>query len=156
MKKVMRIVMTSLMILLLFSAPVQAKAKIKRYKASKVTAKQICVELKKTIPSITKIKKYSAKGDMYSTPNYYRSKANFTDKKYPYVYCTVEVYRDNYDAAMRLAYLSSLQFMYANFSWEEDIPLTAYRYKNVVVRVGSRIPLKYSKKYYNALKKIIK
>ena len=152
MKKVLAVLLVAIM-LLSFTA-VQAQAVT--YKANKVTAKQIVTQLKKT-GLIKKVSKIDAATTEYMKyPNTYKSKYNFTDKKYKYVYCTVEVFRNNYDAARRQAYIDTLAYFYSVFEWEEDIPLQAYRYKNVVLRVGNNMPLARVLKYYNAMKKLIK
>ena len=140
--------------MLLSVTAVQAQAAT--YKASKVTAKQIVTELKKT-GLIKKVSKPGSEAiEFMKTPNAYKSKYNFTDKKYKDVYCTVEVFWDNYDAVGRKSYIESLSSWYTIFGIEEDIPLQAYRYKNVVLRVGSKMPLSRVLKYYNAVEKMVK
>ena len=143
-----------LTIMMLSIATVQAEAK--SYKANKVTAQQIVTQLK-TTGLIKKAWKPSSKELMDpSTPNAYKSKYNYTDKEYSDVYCTVEVFDDNFDAVRRQSYIDILSFFYGTFGMEEDVPLQAYRYKNVLLRVGSKMPLKHVLKYYNTMKKVIK
>lgn len=132
-------------------------AQAKTYVAKKATAKQIVTELNKTTGLIKKTFKADTDiSDMLKLPNYYKSKYNFTDKKYKYVYCSVEVYRDSYDAVMRHAEINTLSWLYGTFEQEEDVPLQACRYKNIVIRVGGKMPISRVLKYYNALKKILK
>ena len=150
MKKAMVLLLVVTMLLSVTAVQAQAAT----YKASKVTAKQIVTELKKT--GLIK-KAYKADSTMDpKIPNVYKSKYNFTDKKYKDVYCTVEVFRDNYDAVGRKSYIESLGYWYSVFDIEEDIPLQTYRYKNVVLRVSSKMPLSRVLKYYNAVKKMVK
>ena len=143
-----------LAVIMLFSITA-VHAQAKTFKASSVTAKQIVLQLKKT-GLVKKAYKPNSKEIMdLETPNAYQSKYNYMDKKYKEVYCTVEVFSDAYDAAMRQAYINTLSVLYGTFDQEEDIPLQAYRYKNVVLRVGSKMPLNRVLKYYNALKKML-
>lgn len=152
MKKALSVLLIAIM---LFSiATVQAEGK--GYKAGKVTAQQIVTQLK-TTGLIKRAWKPSSKDLMDSeTPNVYKSKYNFTDKDYQSVYCSVEVFSDNYDAARRQGYFDLLSMFYGTFGIEEDVPLQAYRHKNVLLRVGSQMPLKHVLKYYNAIKSMIK
>lgn len=150
MKKALVVLLVAMMVLSVTVVQAQAKS----YKAGKVTAKQIVTQLKKTC-LVKKVFRADSVMDP-KTPNVYKSKYNFTDRKYSKVYCTVEVFRDNYDAARRQAYMDTLSYVYNLFDVEEDIPLQAYRYKNVLLRVGSQMPLNRCLKYYNAIKKMIK
>ena len=150
MKKMLVMLLVAVMIL---SVPT---AQAKTYKANKVTAKQVVTELKKSTGLIKKITKADGIEELLKTPNFYRSKINFTDKEYKDIYCTVEVFRDIYDAVYRQAQISTLSYLYGTLQQEEDVPLQAYRFKNVVIRVGSKMPLDRVMKYYNALMKIVK
>ena len=151
MKKAKKILLSLFIFVLLFSLPAQAKS----YKAENVTAKQIVTELKKSF-SIKKVVVPKKKNTTIGEPNSYKTKINFYDKKYKKVYCSIEVFEDNYDAAQRCAYMQALSTLYATFGQKEDVPLVAYRYKNVVIRLNTNMPKSYAKKYYNALKKIVK
>ena len=142
-----------LVVVLLFSIPA---AQAKTYKAKKVTAKQIATELKKTTGLIKSISKADVEASLYQTPNNFKTKYNFTDKKYKDVYCTIEVYRDNYDAIRRQGQMDLVKFFSLLFDMGGDMPTESYRYKNVIIMLNSKIPLSRAVKYYNALKKIIK
>lgn len=155
-KKMLPVLIAALFTLL-FSIPAMAATpKLKSYPSSKVTAKQIATELSKAF-KINRITTPSKKqAPQYGEPNYYKTKANFYDKKYSKVYCSVEVFRDAYDAATRCGELRSYRFVYTLLGITEDVPFTAYRYKNVVVRLNNKMPQKYAIQYYNTLKKIVK
>ena len=137
------------------STTMYAAKKVKTYKASKVTAKQIVTELKKTCP-VGKAYKHKKGSTTEGQINSYKTKASFYDKKYKKVYCSVEVFEDSYDAVYRKAYLDSLAVWYATWEWDEDIPLLSFRYKNVLFRYPTQMPYKYASKYYYAIKKIVK
>lgn len=153
MKMLKKVLVFMLVAVLLLSIPA---AQAKTYKASKVTAKQIVTELKKMTGYIKSTSKPDIEAYWYSEPNYFKSKYNFIDKKYDKVYCSVEVFRDNYDAARRQAYMDTLNYLKATFEWEEDVPTYSYRYKNVVIRFGSTMDRTRAIKYYKTLQKIIK
>ena len=150
MKKTLLLLLVVVMMLSVTTVQAQAKT----YKANKVTAKQIVTQLNKT-GLIKKMIKPDAAMDP-RTPNLYKSKYNFIDKKYNDVYCTVEVFRDNLDAVRRQASIDALYYLYDALEIEEDVPLHAYRYKNVVLRVGRQMKLERVLKYFNALKKMIR
>ena len=153
MKRALVVLLVAVMLLSVTAAQAQAVS----YKASKVTAKQIVTQLKKTTGLIKKVSKPGSEATAFKKqPNAYKSKYNFTDKKYNKVYCTVEVFRDGYDAARRQASIDMMNLFYSLFEFEADVPLQAYRYKNVVLSVNSDMPLSRVLKYYNALKKMIK
>ena len=63
---------------------------------------------------------------------------------------------DAYDATRRASQIDSLNLMYGTFNQEEDIPLCAFRYKNIVFRYPSSMPYKYAAVYYKNIKKIVK
>lgn len=137
------------------AATITAKVSGKKYTCkvtvkAKMNAKQIVNALKKkmNIYRISTPTKYVTTGE----PNSYTSKTIFYDKKYNSVYCTVEVFEDCYDAVQRCAYIQII----GDLTGDESIPTVAYRYKNVVVRVNTSMPNSYAKKYYTALKQIIK
>ncbi len=83
-------------------------------------------------------------------------KRSFYDKKYKKTYCTVEVFEDAYDAATRVSYIELLNYEYYLADQKEDVPLCAFRYKNVVFRYPSTMPYKYAATYYKNIKKIVK
>ena len=159
MKTMKKVLFAVLIFTLLLAMPASAKAKVKSYKASKVTAKQIAKELKKTLP-VTNVVVISKKNkeytDIFNHPNLYKSKVNFYDKKYKKIYCTVEVFRNKYDAATRVAEIRALDYIYGTLDIAVDIPIQTFRYKNVVIRLNHDMPTSYAKKYYKALKKIVK
>ena len=155
MKTIKKLLVMLLIAVMILSIPA---AQAKTYKASKVTAKQIVTELKKSTGLIKSISK--ATGDevkeAYKTPNSYRSKYNFTDKIYRDVYCSIEVFRDQYDASARTVEIKLAAVLNVILGQEENAPYLAYRYKNVVIRIGSKMPLERVLVYFKALKKIIK
>ena len=155
MKNVRRTFFITLMLLIIIAAiPAQA-AKLKKYKAKKVTAKQIVTELKK-VNKVGKVYKHKKNELVTGQINRYTSKYSFYDKKYKGVYCSVEVFVDAYDATRRASQIDSLNLMYGTFNQEEDIPLCAFRYKNIVFRYPSSMPYKYAAVYYKNIKKIVK
>ncbi len=158
MKTFKRLVLITLAAMLLFCTP--AMAKIKSYKAKKVTATQIIKQVKKKMP-ITNIVPVSRKSrpdlaPMFDHPNMYKTKINFNDRSYPSIYCSVEVFRSNHDAATRLAELNVTATFYDILGITIDFPSTNYRYKNTIIRLNDAMPTAYALKYYKLLKKIIK
>lgn len=151
MKKIKKIFPVLVLIILAMSLHMTAHAKT--YKESKVTSKQIVAELGKKFKMFgvkTYTKKNDPNGGVLGEPNEYKSKTDFYDKKYRTKYCTVEVFADRYDAVYRQAYL---RFLYSIDGSESMI---MYRVKNVVIRLNNNMPSNYAKKYYYALKKMIK
>ena len=82
MKKALVALLVAMMILSVTVVQAQATS----YKANKVTAKQIVMQLKKTGYIKNVSKPDGAIEDLLKTPNFYKSKYNFTDKKYKDVY----------------------------------------------------------------------
>ena len=112
MKRLSKALILICIFVFLFATPVSAKVKYTRYRANKVTAKQITNQLKKGF-GIKGIKVITKKDSEYiNEPNWFKSKSTFTDKKYPKVYATVEVFNDSYDAATRLGYVQALSEIY--------------------------------------------
>ena len=161
MKTVKRVLLITLAVMLLFCSPALAKSKkLKSYKAKKVTASQIVGQLTKKVP-VTNVIGVSKKthpdlAPMFDHPNEYKTKINFTDKNYPSVYCSVEVFRDKYDAATRKAELSATTLFYDLLGMTTDFPTLTYRYKNVLIRLNDDMPTAYALNYFKYLKKIVK
>lgn len=144
------------------SATITAKVSGKKYSCkvtvttttTSMTAQQIVKALKKKM-NIYKISTPTTEGTT-GEPNSYTSKVVFYDKKYNSVYCTVEVFEDCYDAAQRYSYIQTLSAFAGAFGLTEDTPLVPFRYKNVILRVNTSMPESYAKKYYTALKQVVK
>ena len=151
-KKVFILLMAAVMLIAL-CVPVSAKT----YKAKKVTAKQITTELSKKF-SIKDVENYTKKteGTMIGLKNGYKSKTTFIDKKYPRLYCSIEVFKNSNLAYRRDGYLEALRIFDDSYGFEHDAPFSNYIYKNILIRLNGHMPKSYEKKYLNAIKKIVK
>ena len=154
-KKNNKILFVTLLLLVIVAAVPAQAAKLKKYKAKKVTAKQIVTELKK-VNKVGKIYKHKKADLTTGQINSYKSKYSFYDKKYKDAYCTVEVFDDAYDANRRAAYLDSLYFIYSMNEVDYGTPEEAFRYKNILFRYPQEMPYKYAATYYKNIKKIVK
>ena len=155
MKKIRCIIPLILSIIMILSVPLAASAEAGSDDVTPLTAKQIVRQMKKSVP-VGKVHKMKSSELITGRINQYTSKYSFYDKKLKKVYCTVEVFNNKDDAIRSAGYIDCLSQFYGTFGWTEDIPLMAFQYKNVVIRVGSKMSYKKAKKYYNAMKKIVK
>ncbi len=154
MKKTRRtLFITLLFLIIVVAVPAQA-AKLKKYKAKKVTAKQIVTELKK-VNKVGKIHKHKKSDLTTGQINSYKSKYSFYDKKYKKAYCSIEVFADAYDAIQRISRLDTLMVIQTVEEWG-DSPDMTFRYKNILFRYPHEMPYKYAAKYYKNIKKIVK
>ena len=158
MKRFKLIIPIILTLVLVLSIPFSANATTKASSGgiTHKTAKQIVTKMKNETPIKKIVKNDKSVKNNIGKINMYTSKCNFYDKKYKKVYCTIEVFKNRDDAIRRAGYIDCLNVFYGTFNQKEDVPLVAYQYKNVVLRVGSSMPYKRAKQYYDALKKVAK
>ncbi len=146
MKKI-RILVLLILTVLIFSAPAQAAS----YRAGTVTGKQIVKELKKNF-KLAKIETGGSSG----VPNDFRASARFNDKKYKKYTIVVKIFDDAYDAASYKSIVDVGTLINESLGAKKKDLFYAFRVKTVCITFPKTIPLKYAKKYYTALKKIVK